>query len=149
VARLFWRLVDRIRDCVFRRRLTPAHALGRRAEDLAHRYLEEHGYEVIDRNWCDHRLRTEIDLVARHKGQLVFIEVKARGSDGLAPPESAVGAAKRRALLRGVVRYTKWANLSPEQMRFDVLSIVFTDPPRITLHQGEPLLPRRRRNAVC
>ena len=53
-------------------------SLGKLGEDLACAELSRRGYELLDR-----RYRTrfgEIDIVARHQGVIVFVEVKARGS---------------------------------------------------------------------
>jgi putative endonuclease len=50
--------------------------LGQRGEDVAARYLEDHGYKVIDRNV--RRRESEIDLIVTRKKTLVFVEVKLR-----------------------------------------------------------------------
>ncbi len=142
--RAFWRVIDTLRARAFRRRLTPAHALGRVAEDLACRYLEQRGYVIIDRNWFDRKHLSEIDIVARHQGLLVFVEVKARTSDELAAPEQAIHSVKRAALLRGIQAYAWKLNAPPEQLRFDVVTVVMSDPPRISLHADEPLRAAQR-----
>ncbi len=54
-------------------------ALGNQAEDSAAHYLETKGFTVVERNW-----RTpvcEIDIVAKHKNTIYFVEVKFRSSD--------------------------------------------------------------------
>ncbi len=51
---------------------------GRRAEAIAAWYLRAKGYRILAR-----RVRTragEIDIVARHRDSLVFVEVKARAT---------------------------------------------------------------------
>lgn len=53
-------------------------ATGRRAEAVAARYLVEHGYVIIHRNWQTRYC--EIDLVAAKEGKLWFVEVKYRRS---------------------------------------------------------------------
>jgi putative endonuclease len=145
----FWRWLERRRAHLARRRLTPAHALGRIAEDLACHYLEQRGYIVIDRNWFDRKSLSEIDIIARHEGHLVFVEVKARTTDEFAAPETALHAVKRAALLRGIAAYSARAKTPIAGVRFDVVTVVFTDPPRITLFADERLRHGRRRNAVC
>ena len=51
---------------------------GRRAETIAAWYLRAKGYRIIAR-----RVRThagEIDIIARHRDSLIFVEVKARAT---------------------------------------------------------------------
>ncbi len=48
---------------------------GKKAEDAACRFLQRHGYAILDRN---RRLaRGELDIVASKEDVLVFVEVKA------------------------------------------------------------------------
>ena len=59
-----------------RRSRVASEAWGRRAETAAAWYLRAKGYRILAR-----RVKTkagEIDLVARHRDTLVFVEVKAR-----------------------------------------------------------------------
>jgi ATP-dependent Lhr-like helicase len=61
--------------------------IGKWGEDAAVAYLQARGYEIVTRN-----LRTphgEIDILARFEGLWVFVEVKARTSTALGPPEAA------------------------------------------------------------
>ncbi len=52
--------------------------VGGAAETLAADFLSRQGYRIVARNY---RTRVgEIDLIARHRDRLVFIEVKARGN---------------------------------------------------------------------
>jgi len=52
------------------------YAVGHLAEEHAARYLEKHGYQILNLNW---RTRYyEIDIVARRKKTIYFIEVKYR-----------------------------------------------------------------------
>lgn len=144
-----WRwFLWRVRASRFRSLFTSHQALGRTAEDLAHDHLRRLGYQILDRNWFDRHSLSEIDLVARHEGRLVFIEVKARTSDDLAAPERAIDLVKRAALGRGISAYARRVRAHAEDLRFDVVTVIFDNPPRITLHAGEPLFPRRARNAV-
>jgi uncharacterized protein (TIGR00252 family) len=54
-------------------------AHGRAAEDTVSAYLEREGYEIISRNW---RTRwCEIDIVAKKKKVIYFVEVKYRKTD--------------------------------------------------------------------
>lgn len=52
------------------------YAAGHAAEDVAIEYLQGQGYMVLDKNW---RTRyCEIDIVARNKKTVYFVEVKYR-----------------------------------------------------------------------
>lgn len=55
------------------------YAHGHDAEKVAAEYVRRQGYEVLELNW--RRPRAEIDIVARSKQQIVFIEVKYRQHD--------------------------------------------------------------------
>ena len=61
---------------------------GKAGEDLAARFLESNGFNILERNY--HFERGEIDLVAEEGDELVFIEVKARNSTLFGAPEEAV-----------------------------------------------------------
>jgi putative endonuclease len=71
-------------------------ALGARAEELAGRFLEERGHQIVERNW---RCRFgEVDLVTRDGDTLVFVEVRARRGKRFGSPEESLGARKRKRL---------------------------------------------------
>lgn len=52
---------------------------GRVAEEAAAEYLEQHGFEIINRNWKTRYC--EIDIVAKKKKMIYFVEVKYRLSE--------------------------------------------------------------------
>ncbi len=99
----------------------PRHSLGKRGEQEAARYLQRLGHEIVDRNV---RSRFgEIDLITRHKGILVFVEVKSRSSGEFAPPELFVDDRKRRKLVDLAQAYLGGMGESVN-CRFDVLGVV-------------------------
>ena len=94
-----------------------AELFGRRGETLAAWFLRLKGYRIIAS-----RFKTpvgEIDLVARHFGTLVFVEVKARRSGSVA---EAWGAVNDRRITRAadyfLARHPRYANTD---MRYDVI----------------------------
>lgn len=94
-----------------------AELFGRRGETMAAWFLRLKGYRIIAS-----RFKTpvgEIDLVARHFGTLVFVEVKARRSGSLT---EAWGAVNDRRITRAadyfLVRHPHYANTD---MRYDVI----------------------------
>jgi putative endonuclease len=71
-------------------------ALGRFGEDVAARWLEDQGYQVVDRNWRG--TGGELDLVAIHQGWWVAVEVKTRRGTGFGHPFEAISPRKLRRL---------------------------------------------------
>jgi putative endonuclease len=98
-----------------------AGSLGRRGELAAARYLESHGYTVVDRNW---RCRLgEIDLVLLDGRTVVFCEVKTRSQRIHGLPEEAVSPVKQRRLVRLARAYLAHAGIVDAAVRFDVVAI--------------------------
>ncbi|MDX2180777.1 MAG: YraN family protein [Bryobacteraceae bacterium] len=108
-----------------------AAAMGRRGEDLAHRFLRDHGFMVVARNYRLASGAAEIDLVARDGETLVFVEVKSRATEEFGSPDRAVGLEKQRHMLRAALDYTRRADVEWREVRFDIVSIVFSEPPAI------------------
>ena len=117
-------------------------ALGRRGEDLAHRYLERRGMMVVARNWQPSAGKGEIDVVAWEGERLVFVEVKSREREDFGAPERNVDSEKRQALVRAARNYARRAGVAWERARFDLVSVVFSDPPAIT-HWQDAFRPNR------
>ena len=88
-------------------------------------WYEDHGYEVLERNW--RRREGEVDLIARQGRTVVFCEVTARSSDAVASGAEAVVPAMQRRIRRLASRWL--AELTPASgralvdLRFDVVSI--------------------------
>ncbi|MEO8594123.1 MAG: YraN family protein [Candidatus Solibacter sp.] len=122
---LFYRAADRLRQ----RRYTDNH--GRIGEDMAHRYLRGQGCTVVARNYRTRSGSGEIDLVVWHGARLAFVEVKTRGSAEFGPPDGAVDAEKRERLQLAARDYARRANVEWRVTRFDIVSIVLEDPPRV------------------
>lgn len=98
-----------------------ARDLGVWGEKLALGYLSLRGYKVLARNYkC---LAGEIDLVAWHRGTLVFVEVKTRASESMGSPEEAVTALKRRQIVRVARFYLKRYAAHDRPCRFDVVGV--------------------------
>lgn len=99
--------------------------LGARGEDLAVRYLRKKGYKVIERNY--HCPWGEIDLVARERDTLVFIEIKSRSSSEFGLPQDAVDRFKQRKLIQVARAYIHEHHVRESIMaRFDVVAIQLT-----------------------
>lgn len=100
------------------------HELGKIGEDLAVEYLQNKGYQILERNW--HSGHKEIDIIALQDTTLAIIEVKTRKSDDYGEPDIAVGVAKQRMLIWAADAYVRYKQLNVD-VRFDIISIVLTD----------------------
>lgn len=96
--------------------------LGKQGEELAARYLEQRGFTIVARN---HRTPIgELDIIARDRRHLLFVEVKTRRSTRFGAPAEAVGAHKQRQILRAAQWYLASARYPDLQPRFDVVSVI-------------------------
>ena len=102
---------------------------GRLAEELVAERLRKSGWGIVERN-----ARTrhgEIDIVARDRSTLVFLEVKAaRAGSGPCPqsPELAVGPQKQRRLRRLAAAWLaerRGRRSHFGEVRFDVVGVTF------------------------
>jgi putative endonuclease len=93
---------------------------GRRAEQQAAALLVSRGLSILERNF---RAKVgEIDLVARDKDEVVFVEVRARASAAFGGAAASVGGAKRRKLIKAAQLWLQargWTG----PCRFDVVAL--------------------------
>jgi putative endonuclease len=93
---------------------------GRAAEDAAAELLRAKGLTIVERNF---RAKVgEIDLVARDRDEIVFVEVRARASSSFGGAAASVGGAKRRKLIKAAgvwLQARAWAG----PCRFDVVAV--------------------------
>lgn len=104
-------------------------ALGQWGEEQSAVWLRGQGLKIVARN-----LRTpvgEIDIIARHGGTLVFIEVKTRKSAAFGTPQEAVGPRKQRQIIRAAQWYLVAEKIRGLNLRFDVIAVRYADPPVI------------------
>jgi putative endonuclease len=96
--------------------------LGKKGEELALQFLKKRGYRIIGRNYvCK---MGEMDIIAKEKDTLVFVEVKARTSTTFGPPQLAVNSAKQRQLSKVALNFLKEKHLEDVKARFDVVAIL-------------------------
>ena len=95
--------------------------IAQRGEDLAARALESKGWEILHRN---HRIgHGEVDLIAKDRSCLVFVEVKARLSSAFGEPVEAVTRTKQRQLVKLATQYLAAHQLHDQDCRFDVAEV--------------------------
>jgi len=96
--------------------------LGKKGEEVALRFLKKKGYRIMETNYvCK---MGEMDLIAKEKDTLVFIEVKTRTSTMFGPPQLAVTKFKQRQLSKVALNFLKQNKLEDVKARFDVVAIL-------------------------
>ncbi len=129
------RTLDWLRDRKRSQIWNPALAAGRRGEDLAHRYLQRQGYVVVARNYRLGSGDGEADIVAWEGETLAIVEVKTRATGEYGPPERAVGPEKLAHMRRVAREFASRTGTPWEKVRFDVVTVLLTTPPQISLYR--------------
>ena len=95
--------------------------IGKEGEKIAAAYLKKNGYRIIEINFrCS---IGEIDIVAKEKDDLVFVEVKTRKSIELGYPEQAVGIRKQKKMSQLALWYLQKRKIANTNARFDVVAV--------------------------
>lgn len=104
--------------------------IGNAGEKLAREYLVSIGYEIIESNW--HFSKTsEIDIIAKDKNVLVFVEVKTRSSLAFGHPLEAINQNKIQKIYTAALAYMEQSAIKIASYRIDVISIVDLKNPQI------------------
>ena len=94
---------------------------GIQGEKLARDYLKKRGYHIIETNYrCP---EGEIDIIARHKDSIVFIEVRTKKSLEFGSPEESITPAKMARLRAIASHYQQTHNNLPPLWRIDVVAV--------------------------
>jgi len=96
--------------------------LGEEGEQLAADYLDQQGYVILTR-----RFRTkigEIDIIAKDRDCLVFVEVKTRSSTVYGWPAEAVTWRKQQKIIKTALWFMKDVGALDAKCRFDVIEII-------------------------
>lgn len=112
--------------------------LGNLGEQLALTYLQDKGYEVLEKNY--RYLKAEVDLIAKHNDVIVFVEVKARSTNFFGEPELAVSLSKQKLLIDAADYYASSMELKNE-IRFDVIAIIINKNETIINHIEDAFYP--------
>lgn len=97
--------------------------IGAKGEQLAQEYLKNQGYEIIEVNKRFSRF-CEIDIIAKDKDALVFIEVKTRSSDFCGSPFEAITKAKYENIKTGLFTYMQETKIKYKKFRIDAISVI-------------------------
>lgn len=96
--------------------------IGNNYEKIAGDYLEKQGYQIVEYNFYSRY--GEIDIVAKHNGYYVFVEVKYRDNEKSGHPFEAVSVSKQRTISKCAFYYLQRYGLQDVSVRFDVVGIL-------------------------
>jgi putative endonuclease len=96
--------------------------IGQNAEDIAARFLQEQGIELLLRNY--RRRLGELDLVGRDGDVLLIVEVRTRASDQYGTAADSIDFYKRRRIIRASLQLLQQRkDLARSRVRFDVVIV--------------------------
>jgi putative endonuclease len=94
---------------------------GHLGEQLAAGFLQKRGYRIVQTNYrCP---EGEVDIVARRKDCLIFVEVRTKRSQEFGSPEESITMAKMDKLRRVAAHYRQAHDDSPASWRIDVVAV--------------------------
>ena len=113
--------------------LTRNRIIGNCGEKAAVSYLKKNKFKILEQNYIAHN--NEIDIIAKNKEFLVFVEVKTRtvgvnSKSDTTRPAAAVTAEKQRKII-SAARFYLACNPPEVHVRFDVIEVYLTDNKKI------------------
>ena len=95
---------------------------GKKGESRAAKYLLKKGYDIVERNYRSPH--GEIDIIAKNRDRIVFIEVKTRSGTAYGEPEEAITNQKKIHILNSAEYYLKEHFQDDVPVDFEVISII-------------------------
>lgn len=94
---------------------------GKSGEEIVRDYLISKGYIIIESNYRNKI--GEIDIIAKDRNILVFIEVKTRTNITYGYAFEAVDKRKQRKIINTSMAYIKFKNYKNTQLRYDIIEV--------------------------
>ena len=95
--------------------------VGNFGEKLACDYLRKKGYKIVSRN--TRAKRNEIDIIAKIKEIIVFVEVKTRTNSNFGTAEEAICKRKTNRLNNAINLYLNYKKITHDNFRLDYIAI--------------------------
>jgi len=96
--------------------------LGHLGETAAMSFLQTKGYIILETNY--QTKIAEIDIIAKDKDCICFIEVKTRRSLKKGLPKESITYSKQKKIILGASFYLKTNKQMNSKVRFDVVEVV-------------------------
>ena len=96
--------------------------IGKAGEKTVARYIKKKGFKILEQNFaCP---VGEIDIIARDKETIVFVEVKTRRSLSYGSARLAITARKQKKISMAALYYLKSTHQMDQRARFDVVTVL-------------------------
>ncbi len=95
--------------------------IGKSGEKQALEFLKQKGYRIIKTNYKSKL--GEVDIIAKDKKIICFIEVKTRYSLEKGLPQESITKNKQHQITKAALSYLKENNLWDNPARFDVVAV--------------------------
>ncbi|MFC1593109.1 YraN family protein [Candidatus Omnitrophota bacterium] len=106
--------------------------LGQKGEQLAAAFLKSRGYNIVETNY--HTRLGQIDIIAKDKRTICFVEVKTRKTQEFGHPAEAIDSCKQRKISQVALTFLKEKGFLNYPARFDIVLISYPDiEPKIEL----------------
>jgi putative endonuclease len=90
-------------------------------EKLARGFLKKRGYRIVETNYrCP---EGEVDIIARDRDFLVFVEVRTKKSLEFGSPEESITPVKKERMIAVASRYCQTHENLPQSWRIDVVAV--------------------------
>jgi len=95
--------------------------IGILGEKLARDFLKRKGYRILETNFrCQYG---EVDIIARKKDYLVFIEVRTKTNNDFGTPEESVTHAKKEKIVACALSYLGTQQITAVLWRVDFVAV--------------------------
>ncbi len=98
--------------------------IGSVGEDKACEYLKGLGWEIIERNFRS--THGEVDIIAKDKDTIVFVEVKNYSSRSFYKPVFSITKGKKQCIIHAARTFLYIKQIKDMYCRFDVIAIYRT-----------------------
>ena len=98
------------------------HILGKYGEEVATSYLQNLGYELVERNFQSRA--GEIDIILRDQDSWVFVEVKTRNSHNHLAGLEAIDEPKLARMRRAMADWLHARGVTAGKIRLEVVSVL-------------------------
>lgn len=121
--------------------------IGQIGECAAAKLLQRKKLRVLERNWrppagMSHGQALEIDIIAKSKETLIFVEVKTRNikQGSTAPPEDNFTHSKQRKMLKAAKLYLTQHKAWEQPCRFDFIGVTIAEDGTLALEHFENVI---------